>query len=118
MNKTISGAITQGLGGPGNDDNEEVFRIPQSSNITGALLSGCLALYIQDIRYGSIAPLQRCNRCILLPRTTGLRWSSVISGNSLGKSYPSAEMQSTRLKHLKMNQISTLNNPSGVDMPS
>ena len=36
-----SGATTPGQSGPGSDDNKWVLRIPQSSSITGALLSDC-----------------------------------------------------------------------------
>ena len=38
---TLSGATTPEESGPGSDGNEEV-RIPQSSSITGTLLSDCL----------------------------------------------------------------------------
>ena len=34
MDRTLSGAIIAGHSGPGNDGNEEVLRIPQSSSIT------------------------------------------------------------------------------------
>ena len=41
----LSGANTPGQSGPGNDGNEGVFRIPQSSNITGTSPSDCLVSY-------------------------------------------------------------------------
>ena len=37
----LSGATTPGQSGPVNDDNEEVFRIPQRSSINGASPSDC-----------------------------------------------------------------------------
>ena len=40
---TLSGATTPS--GIGSDSNEEVLRIPQSYNITGALPSDCLMSY-------------------------------------------------------------------------
>ena len=61
IDKTLSGATTLGLSGPGRDVNEGVLRIPQSSSITGTSPSVCLVLY---------------------------------PGFSLGRSYPSAEIQS------------------------
>ena len=42
---TLSSAITPGQSGPGSDGNEEVLRIPQSSNITGASASDSLVTY-------------------------------------------------------------------------
>ena len=46
-----SGTITLGQSGPGSDGNEEVVRIPQSSNIAGTSPSDCLESY-QDTRWG------------------------------------------------------------------
>ena len=43
--KALSGATTPGQSGPGSDGNERVVRIPQSSSITGTLLSDCLVSY-------------------------------------------------------------------------
>ena len=43
IDRTLSGAITLGQSRPGGDGNEEVFRIPQSSSITGTSPSDCLA---------------------------------------------------------------------------
>ena len=52
LDRTLSGAITPGQSGPGNDGNEEVLRIPQSSNITGASPSDCLISYLgHSLRY-------------------------------------------------------------------
>ena len=45
IDKTLSGAITLGQSGPGNDGNEEVLYIPQSSSISGASPSDCLVSY-------------------------------------------------------------------------
>ena len=36
IDRTLSGAITPGLSGPGSYGNKEVLRVPQSSSITGA----------------------------------------------------------------------------------
>ena len=41
----LSGATTQGQSGPGNDGNEGVFRISQSSSTAGTSLSDCLMSY-------------------------------------------------------------------------
>ena len=45
INRTLLDVTTQGQNGPGSDVNEGVFHIPQSSSITGALLSDCLMSY-------------------------------------------------------------------------
>ena len=44
IDKTLSGATTQGQNGPGSNDNEKVLHIPQSSR-TGASLSDCFVLH-------------------------------------------------------------------------
>ena len=45
IDRTLSGATTPGQSGPGSNGNEEVFRIPQSSSITGTSPSDCLVSY-------------------------------------------------------------------------
>ena len=45
INRTLSGATTQGQSGPESNGNEGVLRIPESSNINRALLSDCFVLY-------------------------------------------------------------------------
>ena len=45
IDKTLSGATTPGQSGPGNDGNERVHCIPQSTSITGASLSDYLMPY-------------------------------------------------------------------------
>ena len=45
LDRTLSGATTQGQSGTGIDGNEGVHCIPQSSIITGALPSDCLMSY-------------------------------------------------------------------------
>ena len=45
INKTLSGATTPGLSGPGSDVNEGVLCIPESSNFTGASPSDCVVYY-------------------------------------------------------------------------
>ena len=59
IDMTLTRATTPGQSGPGSDGNEQVLRILQSSSITGASPSDC---YIQDSRWGSLTPLQRCNQ--------------------------------------------------------
>ena len=46
MDKTLSGATTPGESGPGNDGNEGVLRIHQSSSITETSPSDCLVSYL------------------------------------------------------------------------
>ena len=60
IDRTLSGATTPGLSGLGNNGNEGVLHIPQSSSNTGTSPSDCFVSY----------------------------------PGHLGKSYPSAEMQS------------------------
>ena len=43
--RTLSGATTPGQSGSGNNGNEGIFYIPQSSVITGASPSNCLVSY-------------------------------------------------------------------------
>ena len=43
MNWNLSGATTPGQGGPGNNDNEEVFCIPQSSRTGVAAWVGLIS---------------------------------------------------------------------------
>ena len=45
IDRTLSGATTLGQSEPGNDGNEEVLHIPQSSSITGASPLDCLVPY-------------------------------------------------------------------------
>ena len=45
VDRALSGNTIPGLSGPGNDDNEGVLRIPQSSAITRILPSDCLISY-------------------------------------------------------------------------
>ena len=45
LDRTLSDATTWRQSWPGSDDNERVFRIAQSSGITGASLSDCLVSY-------------------------------------------------------------------------
>ena len=44
IDRALSGASTQGHSGPGSDSNERVLYIPETSSITGAILSDCLEL--------------------------------------------------------------------------
>ena len=45
IDRTLSGATTQGQSGPGSNGNESVLRISESSSISGASLSDCLMSY-------------------------------------------------------------------------
>ena len=45
IDRALSGATALGQSGPGSDGNKGVLHIPQSSTITGALLSDCLVSY-------------------------------------------------------------------------
>ena len=70
--RTLSGATTPGQSGRGNDGNEGVLRIPQSSNITGISPSDCLVSYIRTlVGVGGLTPLQRSSRRILQTQPTG-----------------------------------------------
>ena len=68
--KTLFGATTSSLSGPGIDGNKRVLCIPQSSIITGASTSDCLVSY-SGHSLGRLTPLQRCSLCILQPQLTG-----------------------------------------------
>ena len=46
IDRTLSGATTPDLSGPGRDGNNGVLCIPQSSSITGASPSDCLVSYL------------------------------------------------------------------------
>ena len=57
------------VSGPGNNGNEGVLRILQSSNITGTLPSDCLMSYPGHLLGGGgLNPLQRSSQCILQPQ--------------------------------------------------
>ena len=45
IDKTLSGADTQGQSRPGSDDNKGVLRIPQISSMDGSSPSNCLVSY-------------------------------------------------------------------------
>ena len=45
IDRTLSDATTPSLSGPGNDGNEEVLHIPQSSSITETSPPDCLVSY-------------------------------------------------------------------------
>ena len=76
-----SGVTTPGQRGRGSNGNEEVFRIPQSSNISEASPSDFLALYAL---VGDGSTLQRCSRRILQLQLTGPGCFSVISRTLVG----------------------------------
>ena len=56
INRTLLAATTPGQSEPGNDGNEGVLHIPQSSSITGASPLDCFGSY-QDTCWESITPL-------------------------------------------------------------
>ena len=58
MHWALSGATTPDQSGPGSNGNEGVFRIPQSSSITGDSQSDCLVLY-PGHSLGRFLPLYR-----------------------------------------------------------
>ena len=58
IDRTLLGATTPGQSVPGNDGNEGVLSIPQSSSITGASLSESLASYPGHL-LGVVLPLCR-----------------------------------------------------------
>ena len=49
IDRTLSGAITQGQSGLGSGGNKEVLCIPQSSSITGTSPSDYLVSYPEDL---------------------------------------------------------------------
>ena len=49
IDRTLSGATTLGLSGPGSNGNEEVLCIPQNSSITGTSQSDCLVSYLEHL---------------------------------------------------------------------
>ena len=66
----LSGVTTLCQSGLGNNGNERVPRIPQSSSTTETSVSDCLVSYLGH-RFLSLIPLQRCSRNILQPQPTG-----------------------------------------------
>ena len=48
IDRILSGVTTPSQNGPGNDGNEEILCIPQSSSVTGASPSDCLKSYPGD----------------------------------------------------------------------
>ena len=59
IDRVLSGATTLGQSGPGNDSNEGVLCIPQSSSITGTSPSDCLVSYTRTLIEGGVLPLCR-----------------------------------------------------------
>ena len=53
MDRTLTGAIIPGQSGPGSDVNKGVFRIPQTSNITGTSPSDYFVSYLGHSMGGS-----------------------------------------------------------------
>ena len=83
MDKTLSGATTPEQSRSGSDGNEEVLRIPQSSNITGTSPSDCLVSYPgligevlplgRDVVGVFYSPIQNSSRYVLFGRPTHAR---------------------------------------------
>ena len=81
INRTLSGATTPGLSGPGSDGNERVLCIPYSSSITEASLSDYLMSCEGQSLIVSLTSLQRCSWYIVQPQPTGpqdTRWEWVL----------------------------------------
>ena len=72
IDRTLSGATTTGLSGPGSNSNEGILHILQSSCITGDSPSDCLVSYAGHSLGEGLTPLQRSRQCILQPYSTGL----------------------------------------------
>ena len=70
IDRTLSGAISQGQSGPGSNGNEGVLHILQSSNITRASPSDCFGSYTGH-SLGGLTPLQISSRYILQFQPTG-----------------------------------------------
>ena len=79
--RTLSGATTPGQNGSGSKGMERELHILQIS-MAGASLSDGLMSYLGQSLVGSY-PLQRCSRCILQPKSTGLKvlWCSSSNNN-------------------------------------
>ena len=74
IDRTLSGATTLGQSGPRSNGNEGVFRITQSSSITGTSPSDCFVSYPgYSLMGGVLPPLKKCSQYILQPQPTGLR---------------------------------------------
>ena len=71
IDRNLLDATTPGQSVSGNNSNEGVLSIPQSFNMTGGLLSGCL-IFISRTVVGGGGSLQRCSWRILQPQPTGL----------------------------------------------
>ena len=56
IDKSLSDVTTPSQSGPGNDGNEGVLRIPQSSSITGTSLPDCLVSYTGHLFGGGVLP--------------------------------------------------------------
>ena len=70
--RTLSGATTSGQSRTGSDGSEGVIRIPENSSIARASPSVCLVSYPGHSIERGLTLLQRCSRCILKPKSTGL----------------------------------------------
>ena len=71
VNRTLSGATPPGQSGPWSNSNKGILLIPQSSSITGVLLSAILTSHPGHSLGGGLTPLQKCSWCILPPQPTG-----------------------------------------------
>ena len=72
IDKTLSGITAPGKSETGSDGNEEVLRIPQSSNITGESQSDCFVSY-QGHLFVGFTILEGSSWCILLQQPIGLK---------------------------------------------
>ena len=69
----LSGATTPEQSGAGNDGNEGLLCIPQTSSITGTSPSDCFVSYTGHslAEVGGLTLQQRSSWCILQPQGTG-----------------------------------------------
>ena len=72
IDRTLSGATTPGLCGPGSNSNEGVLYVPQNSSILIASSLDCFESYLGWTFVGGLTPLQRCRWRTLQPQPTRL----------------------------------------------
>ena len=88
IDRTLSGATTSGLSGPGSDGNEGVLRIPQSSSITWASPSDCLISYPGHSLVGSYPSAEKQSVYSTSPADWAISWgvfSAIIDDATFAK---------------------------------
>ena len=87
IDRTLSGATTQGQSGPGRDGNKSVLHIPQISSITEASPSDCLVSYPGH----SLGESYPSSKMYSVFSTAPANWAIIIAVNvSLGTPYASS----------------------------